>query len=315
MTTRKVACAVVAAIAAGSPAQSMLTENEMTTKMVQLTHAGTSDWSIAVPAGAGEVEQFAASELRKYIGLMSGAGFPQTTAPASGKTILVGVRKDLKSAIALPDAKKGFDGYSVAVTPQGIVVAGENARGALYGAYDLLERLGCRWWMPNLDLRDPEVVPRNPNLSVPEGTWSEAGAIEIRLYNGSAFFFEVVPGRVLPQIEWAARNRYNFIGWQPHHLPGKMEEELEQFKACGAFDEMRKRGIAFHGPCHCFPQFLPTDRYFKDHPEQGPHWIQSSGLPKCPLRRNTAAGTPMAAGFAWKGWGATGSTTRPSRGS
>ena len=90
MTTRKVVCAVVAAIAAGSPAQSMLTENEMTTKTVQLTHAGASDWSIAVPAGAGEVEQFAASELRKYIGLMSGAGFPQTTAPASGKTILVG---------------------------------------------------------------------------------------------------------------------------------------------------------------------------------------------------------------------------------
>jgi hypothetical protein len=267
MATRKVVCAVAAAIAAVSPAQSMLTENEMTTKTVQLTHAGTSDWSIAVPAGAGEVEQFAASELRKYIGLMSGAGFPQTTAPASGKTILVGVRKDLKSAIALPDAKKGFDGYSVAVTPQGIVVAGENARGALYGAYDLLERLGCRWWMPNLDPRDPEVVPRNPDLSLPEGTWAEAGAIEIRLYNGSAFFFEVVPGRVLPQIEWAARNRYNFIGWQPHHLPGKMEEELEQFKACGAFDEMRKRGIAFHGPCHSFPQFLPTDRYFKDHPE------------------------------------------------
>ena len=81
MATKYVVCAVAAAIAAGNPAQSTLTENEMKAKTVQLTHGDSSDWSIALPAGAGEVEQFAGAELRKYIGLMSGADLAADHSP------------------------------------------------------------------------------------------------------------------------------------------------------------------------------------------------------------------------------------------
>jgi hypothetical protein len=239
----------------------------MIDEMVILTRNGRTDWTLAVPAGDGIVERFAAFELRKYIEQMSGASLEETPATGTMPCIVVGLRGTMDGSIPLPAPAKGFDGYSISVTSDRIAIAGDNPRGVLYGVYDLLERLGCRWWQPNLDPKDPEVVPRNPNLSLPAGQWSEASPIELRFYNGSAFFFEVVPNRVLPQIEWAARNRYNGVAWQPDHRPGRLFDELERYKACGAFDEMKKRGLMFHGPCHSFPFFLPTERYFKDHPE------------------------------------------------
>jgi len=71
----------------------------------------------------------------------------------------------------------GHDGYALAVvqatrkTPARIVIAGDNSRGVIYGVYDLLERLGCRWFYPTEDPADPEVVPRRDILSLPAGSW------------------------------------------------------------------------------------------------------------------------------------------------
>ena len=38
---------------------------------------------------------------------------------------------------------------------------------------------------------------------------------------------------MLPQVDWAAKNRYNGISWQAHHKPGSVGEELGQMRNCG----------------------------------------------------------------------------------
>lgn len=236
------------------PASAMLTAN------------GTSDWSVFVPESAGPVERFAGDELVRYIERMSGAHLARATGTGIRPALLVGLRSqlDLPDGL-LPPPKAGHDGYSIAVGPDRIVVAGDNPRGALYGVYDLLERLGCRWYYPALDPRDPEVVPRNADASLPCGAWAEAGAVEDRFYWISGLAFSIVPGHAIPQLDWAAKNRFNGLSWQC--VVDRLEEDLAAMRATGIFAEMEKRGLMFDGPGHCFPHFLSTQAYFEEHPD------------------------------------------------
>jgi hypothetical protein len=234
---------------------------------VTLVDNNKSAWRLFVPAKAGPVEIFARDELRKYVAQMSGVRLGDTERDWARLVIVLGVRSDLKTGATLPAAKPGFDGYSILIEPKRIVIAGDNPRGVLYGVYDLLERLGCRWFIPALDPKDPEVVPKRSTLSLPTGAWSEASPLEVRIYNGSSMFFEILPERLLPQIDWAAKNRYNAVSWQAHHAPGSVAKEMEQMKEGGALDALDRRGLALHGPCHSFPFFLPSEKYFDAHPE------------------------------------------------
>jgi len=234
--------------------------------VVSVVQQGATRWKVHVPPTAGIVERFAADELKKYLRQMSGATLQETSEPDSSPVILVGLRKDLGDVSFTPP-KSGFDGYAIHITPERIILAGDNPRGVLYAVYDLLEQAGCRWWHPTLDPKDPEVVPEKKDIVFAAGTKSESGRIELRVYNGSAFFFWIHCDRILPQIDWAAKNRFNVISWQAHHEPGSVQKELEQMRDCGALDEMDKRGLSLHGPCHSFPFFLPTEKYFDEHPE------------------------------------------------
>lgn len=246
-----------------------MASSNLADKSAVLTKGGKTAWKIFLPARAGKVERFAAGELQKYVQRMSGAkiAIAGKKAEASGNRILIGLRKDLGKFAGLPAAREGFDGYSVLISPKTITIAGENSRGVLFGVYDILERLGCRWYHPTMDPKDPEVVPKNADLSLAAGKWSEAAQIEYRWYNGSAFFFWMHKERLLPQIDWAAKNRFSGVSWQVNHHPGSMEREIGQMKEYGALDAIEERGLMLSGPCHSFPFFLSTEEYFKDHPE------------------------------------------------
>lgn len=229
----------------------------------RLTTAGRTEWRIYVPANAGAVERFAADELTRYVRQISGARLLDTRTPARTNVIRIGLRKDLDAA-DLPAPKPGSDGYSISVTEQAITIAGDNPRGVLYGVYDFLERLGCRWYHPAIDPKDPEVVPKNPDLSLPTGTWSESASIEDRVYWISGLAFEVRPETVA-QLDWAAKNRYNGLSWQC--VAEKIDEHLGEMESKGIFAGMEKRGLMLHGPGHSFPYFLATEKYFETHLE------------------------------------------------
>ncbi|MBN1490828.1 MAG: DUF4838 domain-containing protein, partial [Phycisphaerae bacterium] len=233
----------------------------------ELVRDGRTRWTLFVPESAGPVERFAGRELVRYVEKASGAKLATASTPDAPHTIQLGLRSAISVAAELPPAKVGFDGYAIRIQPDRILIAGDNPRGVLYGVYDLLERFGCRWYLPNLDPAEPEVVPNDTNISLPVGVWAEASPLEYRICNASSLLFEIIPERLLPQIDWAAKNRYNGLSWQAHHEPGRVQTEIEQMADCGALDAMTERGLILHGPGHCFPFFLPTARYFDKHPD------------------------------------------------
>jgi hypothetical protein len=241
---------------------------------VKIAEGHTSDWRIVCPPPASPAINWAARELQKYLGQMSGCKLPIVNRTHGKPALAVGLRPELSPdyRAALPPPAQGYDGYAVAVvpatrkTPACIVIAGDNSRGVIYGVYDVLERLGCRWFYPNQDATDPEVVPQRPTLSLPAGSWAVASPMKYRICNGSEWFFEMQTAPALKQLEWAMKARYNAIGWQADtHTP--LEIQYRQLADSGLLAELAKRDMLLHGPAHCFNLLLRAEDYMTNHPD------------------------------------------------
>jgi hypothetical protein len=115
---------------------------------------------VVVAAGTSGAERLAASELATYLGRIAGAPFRVAPAAGRAKPIVVRVAAPADTAAA------ARDGYTIAVRGDSLLLTGASPRAALYAAYDLLERLGCRWLAPALPFYRGahEVVPRRATL-------------------------------------------------------------------------------------------------------------------------------------------------------
>ena len=124
--------------------------------------------AIVLPATPCSVEEFAAEELRDYVRKISGAELPiQREATPGHYPIYIGA--------AAREQLAGFDwpalgpeGFLLRSGLGGAYIAGQEALGALYGVYTLLERFGVRWFMPGAT---GEVVPSRADLQI--GTLDE----------------------------------------------------------------------------------------------------------------------------------------------
>src|SRR5574340_1103178 len=100
---------------------------------------------------ASPVDALAAKELSRYLErLYPGRSFPVVTSlAASGPAVLVGTpqsQPELRRMAAV-EKLKGPESFVVSTAARGRdrigLVAGADPRGALYGVYALLEKLGC----------------------------------------------------------------------------------------------------------------------------------------------------------------------------
>ena len=118
---------------------------------VSLVKDGKPRSVILLPAKPGRDEAFAAKEIVDHIRKMSGAELQVLKggrAPSGMIPIEIGLSLN-------PDVEKlirarGGDpaSFCLRATPQKIIVAGLSQEGTLFAAYELLERLGCRWFIP-----------------------------------------------------------------------------------------------------------------------------------------------------------------------
>ena len=118
---------------------------------LELVSNGASDYVIVVAKGASESEKFAAAELANHFQQMSGAVLKIETESdkVPEKAIIIGDGPAAQAAGVKIDAEKlSTDGYTMKVSGTKLVIAGGRQRGTLYGVYDLLAELGCRWWAP-----------------------------------------------------------------------------------------------------------------------------------------------------------------------
>lgn len=237
-----------------------------------LAKGGHSQWQIIQISAKPEVK-FAAGELQKYLVQISGVQLPVSRQLKNGYNIIVGLRGDIpaKYRTLLGLSKKGYDGYSVTISakPAAIVIAGDDGPGVIYGAYDVLEKLGCRWFYPTEDANDPEVVPHQITLSVNTGKWGVASPLQYRICNGDEWFFNMDYPISIKQLDCAMKNRYNGMGWQAMASNQKktLIEQYQELDSAGVTAELKKRGMFIHGPAHSFDQLLPTDKYFAAHPD------------------------------------------------
>ena len=133
-----------------------------------------------IVAGNEPKAEKAAAEIQKYVEKMSGARLPirkEGEPVAAPISILVGhTAAAQKLGVTIP---AGFnpairaeafeeEGFVIKTTGKNIVIGGNSDgpyQGTIYAAYELLERLGCRWFFPG---EWGEVIPEQKTLTVPE---------------------------------------------------------------------------------------------------------------------------------------------------
>lgn len=193
---------------------------------------------IRLPSGASAVEEFAAEELRRTLYEIIGAG-PRLRMPerrlASGLSPAIYVN-DLDSAqrAGLDPATLSLDreAYHLETRRGSLYLLGGGPRGVLYAVYDLLDRLGCRWFAPEVSH-----IPRKRDLDLPPLSYTAAPAFESR----DTFNWEC------HDPLWWVRNRMN--GWYtpvPEYMGGH---------------------VGYCGFVHTFYSLLPPDEFFDPHPE------------------------------------------------
>ncbi|MGC9318872.1 MAG: DUF4838 domain-containing protein [Armatimonadota bacterium] len=122
---------------------------------VTLVSGGRANFTVALPAEPDAMEQKAAAEFEAYMAKLAGVGSELQRSEAPAVTVEIGsaAANDVLRERAAADQS----GYFVEVTADTIRLAGTTPRATCYAVYDLLERLGCRWFMPG---EIGEVVPR-----------------------------------------------------------------------------------------------------------------------------------------------------------
>ena len=183
-----------------------------------LVAESATEYVIVIPSSPAPPEQFAAGELQRYLWKMSGVELPivrakGTTLPP--KAILVGAL-EVPGAPSLQARYPDDDGLVLATQGERLIVRGSNPRGTVFAVYDLLERLGCRWFAPNFPfyVGNHELVPvrrtvrlaplnvaKQPDLRY-RGTTIVAGPNYSPLPEPEAF--EAI-------VDWLAKNKKNVV--------------------------------------------------------------------------------------------------------
>jgi hypothetical protein len=216
--------------------------------------------AVVLSADASVTERFAASELVRYVKLMTGREMPVVGAAAqTGKHLFLIGRgasgNGYSSEFDPAAAGKGPDSFIIDAGGQRTALIGGSDRGTLYSVYELLEQQGCRWFFPG---RLGEVVPAKSELILQSGKRKfvpdfiqrsvEAGQTE-------GIDFEET-------IDWAAKNRLNFMFSM--RLPF-----VKKFLPREKWDAWDKRGglQEWQWICHNFDFMIPSSKYFGEHPE------------------------------------------------
>jgi hypothetical protein len=188
-----------------------------------LIQNGKSGYSISLARDASASAKRAADELQRFLREMSGATLPMVQEPAqpAGGAILLGHADDL-----------GPEGFRLKTEGRNLLIAGGRERGTMYGVYSLLDKLGCRWFTPEVSR-----IPKRASIAIDLPDETHRPAFEYR----EVFFTEAW------EKDWSARNRLN---GQNHRL-----------------DESAGGRIRYYPFVHSFNQMIPPNKYFAEHPE------------------------------------------------
>ncbi|HWC00767.1 MAG TPA: DUF4838 domain-containing protein, partial [Bryobacteraceae bacterium] len=199
---------------------------------LRLVQNGKSSYSIVLAPDASPSERHGAQELQKFLEEISGARLPLTTTPQA-RMVLVGrspAVDKLNLGIRFDDL--GPEGFALKTSGRHLVIAGGRLRGSMYGVYGFLDKLGCRWFTPQVSR-----IPKMRSITVQPLDEIQKPSFEYR----EPYFAEA------SDPDWAARNRAN----------GTIMK----------LDAERGGKVQYYPFVHSFEQLVPPSKYFAEHPE------------------------------------------------
>ncbi len=132
---------------------------------ISLVRDGKPAAVIVLPASPTPEERQCAAVIQKYIKLMSNAELPIGSRTNQDDAILIGKQEETLKAVGslINDQTLGFDGIIIKDLGKSLIVVGNKGSGQIYAGFELLKRLGCRFYLPH---PDGEVVPHQSTISL-----------------------------------------------------------------------------------------------------------------------------------------------------
>lgn len=243
------------------PAASLVTAEGTSAgqRSLTLTQSGKSRYEILIGRQAGEVEKFAAQELRKYLGRITGVSLPISTRRTT-HYIAVG-ETDASRDITVPSRYEEDDAFRMVTQNANIILKGATPLASLYAVDTFLERLGCWWFAPSTPAFNghSEFVPRHSELVVEPLDVTEQPAMKYRVQDADHSFSMTSPADWRGLIDWMAKNRSNTLAMFIDKYEADRETIDHELALRGMRAEVGKHPITFY--------FLPPERYFKEHPD------------------------------------------------
>ena len=170
---------------------------------------------------------FAAKELRYYLGRITAASFQITEAGSEEPGIYIG------EICGIDTSDLGEDGFRIFSNGERLCITGGN-RGVIYGAYEFLESLGCRFFTHNC-----EKIPTVPDLNIPDNyNIKKMPAFEYREHNYAD---------AVQSPRFSVKCRFNGTHHKiPEHMGGNM---------------------SYAWFVHTFEKMVPPQIYGQTHPE------------------------------------------------
>ncbi len=237
--------------------------------------------SIVIPQNATMREEFAATELKKYINLICGADLEITTDVVEGAIYIGEPKKNKGTAklISQEEFEKACPGpegiFLQSYGDLGLVIAGSDdnfERGTIYAVYELIERYfgASLSAFTNPDVPGGEYVPNCEELDISNVSYVKPACDLI--YRAASVQYADAKGEAdrglnIPFLDWLTKNRHNGIKtWMTCY---------ERLKELGLLIEAERRGLPFicgHHEASC--TFLPPhgnkyfpEHYYETHPE------------------------------------------------
>ncbi len=191
-----------------------------------LTDDGQTHAVIVLPSEPHEDETTAADELRDHIARISGAELSilasDDAVPEGVAPIRLGGAADAALESAIREQGDSYSSFALFVDETGVNIRGLHPEGTLFGAYELLEQLGVRWFMP-YDIGT--VIPNHQTLRIGHQQTVQVPSMEYRSLQRT--FCDT------PEI-WFRRNRMGGREQSTgrHGLPGNPPRGTEGRQVC-----------------------------------------------------------------------------------
>ncbi len=170
---------------------------------------------------------YAAKELRYYFGRMTAVNLEITSAAENRPCGIY-----LGDAAGLDVSGLGDDGFAIVSDESGVFISG-GKRGIIYGVYELLEKLGCRFFTSTC-----ERIPTFPTLEIPEFETRQKPVVEYREHNYA---------EATAHPRFSVKCRFNGAH---HNIPQRMGGNMP-----------------YAWFVHSFESLVPTSVYGESHPE------------------------------------------------